>query len=82
MDAGAVEDGRAGHPAEVGGELGDNHRRENGTVAAGGGRSHAPGFGANKNDTLLVVATLITALTYQTLHDHLTATAIAVTRPA
>ncbi|BAS71383.1 Os01g0254850, partial [Oryza sativa Japonica Group] len=34
-------------------------------AAAGGGRSHAPGFGANKNDTLLVVATLITALTYQ-----------------
>ncbi|BAD81073.1 hypothetical protein [Oryza sativa Japonica Group] len=37
MDAGAVEDGRAGHLAEVGGELGDNHRRENGSVAAGGG---------------------------------------------
>ncbi|EAY73341.1 hypothetical protein OsI_01218 [Oryza sativa Indica Group] len=42
-------------------ELGDNRRRENG----GGRRSHAPGFEANKNDTLLVVPTLITALTYQ-----------------
>ncbi|KAF0919499.1 hypothetical protein E2562_029619 [Oryza meyeriana var. granulata] len=53
MDAGAVEDGRAGHAAE-GREVGNNHRRENGTVD-GGGRSHA----------LVVVATLITALTYQ-----------------
>uniref|UniRef100_A0A0E0C042 PGG domain-containing protein n=1 Tax=Oryza meridionalis TaxID=40149 RepID=A0A0E0C042_9ORYZ len=73
MDVGAVEDGRAG--GELGDnsrqkngvddvELGDNRRRESG-VDGGGRRSHAPGFDANKNDTLLVVATLITALTYQ-----------------
>lgn len=32
---------------------------------AGGGGYHAPDFAANKSDTLLVVATLITGLSYQ-----------------
>ncbi|XP_040385583.1 uncharacterized protein LOC121056009 [Oryza brachyantha] len=70
-EGGELGDGNSRQKGVDGVELGDGRRRENGTAAgagaaaAGGGRGHAPGFAANKNDTLLVVATLITALTYQ-----------------
>jgi hypothetical protein len=56
--------GKHGLPAaEEGRHLRDEENREQQENA--GGDRHAPDFAANKTDTLLVVATLITALSYQ-----------------